>query len=186
MPRAVVRPDTLAAWKGPSLLIVNTDGRCSDDEPLSGYYFREARFLRTLEIEIDGEPPWLCEAAPRSPSTLSFAYVFPEVADFGGGGSGSSGNETPVNARGIPQRALALGVTYTATLDGLVVAVRVSNHAKESVECEFAWALDADFADIQEALSGRREQQADVRRETTDLGLTFTYGHDQLHYRSIV
>ncbi|SRR6266508_5775223 len=108
MTRAVVRPDTFAAWKGSSLLIVNTDGRCSDDEPLSGYYFREARFLRALEIEIDGEPPWLCEAASISPSQLSFTYVFPEIADFGGGGSGSAGDDTPVNARGIPQRALAM------------------------------------------------------------------------------
>lgn len=186
MPRVVVRPDTFAAWKGPSLLVVNTDGRCSDDEPLSGYYFREARFLRTLTIEIDREPLWPCEGASLSPSILSFAYVFPEIADFGGGGSGTAGDDTPVNARGIPQRALALAVTYTTRLDGLLVGVRVSNHARDTIECEFAFNLDADFADIQEALSGRREQQAEVRRDTTDLGLTFIYGHDQLHYRSAV
>src|SRR5438874_8218438 len=45
---ALIRPKTLCAWKGPSLLIVNTRGDCGDDEPLAGYYFRETRFLRTL------------------------------------------------------------------------------------------------------------------------------------------
>ncbi len=50
----------------------------------------------------------------------------------------------------------------------------MTNHGRESVECEFAFMLDADFADIQEALSGRREQHADVRRETNDLSRTVT------------
>ena len=60
---ARVRPDLLYAWKGPSLLLTNTRGECGVHPSLSGYYFREARFLRTLRVEIDGEPPWLCEAA---------------------------------------------------------------------------------------------------------------------------
>src|SRR3954470_13292083 len=106
MARATVRPDTLSAWKGASLLIVTTDGACRDEESLSGYYFREARFLKTLALEVDGEAPWPCEAASDSPSVLSFTYVYPEIAEFGGGGSGSAGDETPINARGIPQRAL--------------------------------------------------------------------------------
>ncbi|HTL43001.1 MAG TPA: hypothetical protein VL262_01595 [Vicinamibacterales bacterium] len=50
--RAIIRPDTLSAWKGASLLIVRTNGECSDGEPLSGYYFREARFLKTLRLTI--------------------------------------------------------------------------------------------------------------------------------------
>src|SRR5438067_5937308 len=130
MPRAVVRPDTLTAWSGPSLLIVTTDGQCREQQPLTGYYFREARFLRLLRLTIDGEPPWPCEASSVSPTVLSFAYVFPEVAEFGGGGSGWAGDDTPVNARGIPQRALAIEVTYTVAPDGLNLAVRVANHAK--------------------------------------------------------
>jgi hypothetical protein len=47
---ALIRSGQLYAWKGPSLLIVNQRGDCSDAEPLSGYYFREARFLRTLRF----------------------------------------------------------------------------------------------------------------------------------------
>ena len=31
MPLAVVRPDTLYAWSGTSLLVVNTRGECGED-----------------------------------------------------------------------------------------------------------------------------------------------------------
>src|SRR5207237_6154949 len=116
--------DTLSAWKGPSLLVVTTDGECGNAEPLSGYYFREARFLNTLRLTLDRQTPWLCEAASASPSVLAFTYVYPEIAEFGGGGSGSSGDEVPTNNRGIPQRALAIGVTYTVAPDGLIIDVR--------------------------------------------------------------
>ena len=75
MTTALVRPNILYAWKGPSLFITNTRGECGDDQRLSGYYFREARFLRTLRLEIDGDPPLLCEAAAISPDRLSFNYV---------------------------------------------------------------------------------------------------------------
>src|SRR2546429_9831180 len=83
---ALIRPKTLCAWKGPSLLIVNTRGDCGDDEPLAGYYFRETRFLRTLRFEVNGDEPWLCESASLEPATLAFTYAYPEVAEYGGGG----------------------------------------------------------------------------------------------------
>jgi glycogen debranching enzyme len=184
MARAIVRPDTLAAWMGSSLLIVTPDGECR--EGLTGYYFREARFLKTLRLTVDGERVWLCEGSAVSAAVLSFTYVYPEIADFGGGGSASSGDETPTNARGIPQRALAIQVTYTTKCDGLAVAITVANHASASLTFELAFDLDTDFADIQEALGGRREQDAGIRRETHDLGVVFAYGHDRLRYRSAV
>src|SRR5258705_11894816 len=54
MPSAAVRPDTLYAWSGPSLLVVHTRGECAEDQRLSGYYFRETRFLRVLQLRING------------------------------------------------------------------------------------------------------------------------------------
>ena len=67
---ALIRSKTLYAWKGPSLLIVNTRGDCGDDEPLAGYYFRETRFLRTLRFEVNGDEPWLCESASHERTRL--------------------------------------------------------------------------------------------------------------------
>src|SRR5688572_6609982 len=98
MARALIRPDTLYAWKGPSLLVVNTRGECGPDpstslgaspstplgagQGLSGYYFREARFLSTCRLEINGHPPWLCEGAAIEPDLLEFSYTFPEVTNY--------------------------------------------------------------------------------------------------------
>ena len=90
MPLASVRPDTLYAWSGTSLLVVNTRGECAEDQRLSGYYFRETRFLRTLQLRINGDPPWPCEAASIAPDTLAFTYVHPEINETSGGGSGQA------------------------------------------------------------------------------------------------
>jgi hypothetical protein len=84
MALALVRSDILCAWKGPSLLIVGMRGECSSKHPLSGFYFREARFLRTLRLEINGERPWLCEAASVNPESLAFNFVHPEIKQPGG------------------------------------------------------------------------------------------------------
>jgi glycogen debranching enzyme len=182
----LVRPQILYGWKGPSLFIVNTRGECGDDQTLSGYYFREARFLRTLRLAIDGDAPWLCEAASVEPHILSFTYAYPEVAEYGGGGSGQSGDDTPTNARGIPQRALAVRLVYIASLTGLTVHLTVTNHSKRRVTCELAWYVEADFADIQEAQSRRREQEATVETESGADCVVFQYQHRQLRYRSVV
>ena len=87
MPVALVRPGLLYAWKGPSLLITDSRGECGPATRLSGYYFREARFLSTLRLEINGDAPWLCEAAAIDPETLALNYVHPELTEPGGGGT---------------------------------------------------------------------------------------------------
>ena len=112
MPQALIRPDTVCAWTGPSLLVVTTRGECGPDLPLSGYYFREARFLSACRLEIDGQRLWLCEATSVDPDLLQFSYTFPEVARYGGGGSGQSGDDEPRNERGLPQRGLNVQLSY--------------------------------------------------------------------------
>lgn len=107
MALALVRPDILYAWKGPSLLIVGMRGDCSSDQPISGFYFRKARFLQTLRLEIDGERPWLCETAAVDPESLAFNFVHPEITRLGGGGTGQSQDDEPLDERGIPERSLA-------------------------------------------------------------------------------
>ena len=83
MPLAVVRPDTLYAWAGPSLLVVNTRGESAEDQRLTGYYFRETRFLRTLQLRVNGHIPWPCEAASLAPGTLHVVRQPPPEADAG-------------------------------------------------------------------------------------------------------
>jgi glycogen debranching enzyme len=182
MTRALIRPELLYAWHGQSLLIVNSRGECGPDDALCGYYFREARFLRTLRLEIDRKRPWLCEAAEEEPATLRLNYIHPELTEFGGGGSGQSQDEMTTDEHGIPHRALDLDLRYHVCLASLSVALDVTNRAGRTVDFEIAWVLDADFADIQEAQSGKREQQADVKVTAETCALCFAYHHPQLSY----
>jgi glycogen debranching enzyme len=168
------------------LLLVNTRGECHEDEPLSGYYFREARFLRTLRLEVNGRAPWTCEAAPLESDALAFTYIYPELTEFGGGGSGQSGDEVSTDAHGIPHRALSLRAVYRVSSTGLGVTLAIGNYSTRLIEADIAWSLDADFADIQEAHSGKREQDGGVRREANGDRLDFSYQHPQLRYRSTV
>jgi glycogen debranching enzyme len=183
---ALIRPGQLYAWKGPSLLLVNARGDCGDDEQLSGYYFREARVLRTLRLEINGRSPWPCEAVLAEPHTLAFTYIYPELMEFGGGGSGQSGDEGSEDADGVPHRALSIRVVHTVSVDRLTVGVTIVNHSTRDVDIDIAWVLDADFADIQEAHEGKRQQQGSVLRAGDGGQLTFSYQHPTLVYRSVV
>lgn len=186
MPVTLVRPRILYAWQGPSLVITDTKGECGTGEPLSGYYFREARFLRTLQLRIDGEEPWLCEASAAAASMLCFVYTYPEIAEYGGGGTGQSGDEVPQNRRGIPQRALSIEVNIAVRAHGLTVTTSIVSHAPSSITVEVTWLLGADFADIQEAQSSKREQNAKLNHSADGQSVSFAYRHDELRYKSLI
>ena len=186
MTLALVRPEILYAWNGPSLLIVNTRGECGPDQWLTGLYFREARFLRTLVLEINGQQPWLCEAASTDAASLAFTFVHPEITQPGGGGTGQAGDEEGVDARGIPERALDIRVRYQVRVNGLEISLAIANRARRPVTLDVAWKLGADFADIQEAQSGRREQEAPVDTSTGPQRLAFSYRHPELPFRTDV
>lgn len=184
MSPAFIRLNERYAWHGQSLLLTNGRGDFGDDNGLSGYYFREARHLRTLRLEINGEPPWLCEAAAADPASLHFSYVHPEMIEFGGGGSGQSQDEITRDAHGVPHRALDIQLAYEVGIASLEATLIVTNRAREPVTFDLAWIAGADFADIQEALGGRREQKASVDVRTDDARIEYRYTHDQLPYRT--
>jgi hypothetical protein len=112
MALAAVRPDILYAWRGPSSSITNTGGECGADQQLSGFYFRETRHVRTLVLEINGRRPWLCEAASPDPTSILLTFVYPEITQPGGGGTGQAGDEEGVDADGIPERSLDIRLSY--------------------------------------------------------------------------
>jgi glycogen debranching enzyme len=186
MPLASVRSDILYAWNGPSLLIVNTRGDCSSDQQLSGFYHHEARFIRTLALEIDGRPPWPCEAAALDPTSLSFNFVHPEITEPGGGGTGQAGDEEGIDAHGLPERSLDLSLTYRVGIERLEVSLAVANRARRRLQFELAWQVGADFADVQEAQAGRRQHDASVDLTPLDDRLELTYRHRRLPFRTHV
>src|SRR5687767_885911 len=185
MSPSFIRANERYAWHGQSLLVTNARGDCAADNALSGYYFREARHLRTLRLAINGEEPWLCDSATSDPESLHFSYVHPELAEFGGGGTGYSQDQTSRDAQGIPHRSLDLLLDYRLGIASLDVTLAITNRAREIVHLDLAWILDADFADIQEGF-GKREQSAAVSVTPGDAKLEFTYEHERLPYRTIV
>src|SRR6185437_9960282 len=162
-----VRSEQRFAWHGQSLLIMNARGECSDADSLTGYYYREARFLRQLRLVVDRTAPWLCETATESPVALVFSYVLPEMTTFGGGGSGVSGEVAITPPGAIPCRALDIRARYVVDIASLTARVTVINHGLTTVTFDAGWELAADFADIQEALGGQRQQNATVHAVVT-------------------
>ncbi len=177
---ARIRPEMLYAWRGPSLLIADNRGECGDDETLSGYYFRETRHLRTLRLEIDGQRPWLCETGSGTPEGIDLVFVHPEMQRFGGGGSGQADDGVGRDPHGIPYRALDLLVSYRVGIASLEISMLVTNRSREEVSCQLAWVLGADFADLQEAHAGERQQEGEVVSEVAEGGLRFLYRHPDL------
>src|ERR1043166_5676516 len=127
MAQAFVRADRLAAWSGGSLLVTTLEGRCDESVRLSGYYFREARFLSRCALTLNGDRPWLCEAAAGSPDQLDFTYVWPEIREYGGGGAGRSGDTVARNKDGIAHRAIEIRLSYEVTHARLLARATFAN-----------------------------------------------------------
>jgi len=183
---AHVRACQRYAWLGSSLLVTDERGECGERDQLSGYYYREARHLRTLRLEINATAPWLCADGSAGHDQLDFVYVYPELMRFGGGGTDVSDDTTWTDARGVSQRAIDLRLRLQMRLDGFDAELTVANHSRDSVTLGVAWALDADFADVQEAQAGRREQHADVCIEPQPAGVRFRYAHPELPLETLV
>jgi glycogen debranching enzyme len=153
---------------------------------LHGFFHREARFLSRIVPTINGTRPWLCEVAAVRPDLLSYVYVHPEITSPGGGGTGQSDDAEHVGADGLPERALELVLTYQLHVSYVNVELSVTNRARRAIEATVACALDADFADLLEAQSANREQNAPIAREATASQLSFVYQHEKLRYRTDV
>jgi len=186
MTQALIRPDLLYAWRGQSLFITDARGDCGDDQRLSGYYFREARHLRTLRLELNGCRPWLCEAAVEMPNAIAFNYVHPELANFGGGGTAESQGDVTTDEHGIPHRALDVRVRHEVGVASLHSSLAITNRSGRAVTVELSWALGADYADIQEAQEGERRQIADIEVVADAPTLQFAYRHSRLPYHTRV
>lgn len=179
-PLSHVLADTRYAWNGPSLLLTTVRGECSEKDFLTGFYFHEARHLSALRLEVNGARPWLCAASITSPHELDFVYVYPELTQFGGGGTDVSYDTSSQDAHGVIYRGIDILLRERVRLDGLDLALVLTNRTMRAANLEIAWTVAADFADMQEAFAGSRRQEAPVEREPLDGGVRFRYRHPQL------
>ena len=179
-PLSHVLADARYAWNGPSLLITTARGECSEHDFLTGFYFREARHLSVLRLEVNGAAPWLCADSITAQHQLDFVHVYPELTQFGGGGTDVSYDTSWHDAHGVIQRGIDIRVRERVRFDGLDIAVVFANRTRLAADLEIAWTVAADFADIQEVFAGARQQQAPVEREQIARGIRLRYCHPQL------
>jgi glycogen debranching enzyme len=178
--------DLPAAWLGPSLLITNHEGECGAAQPLTGFYVRETRHLATLRLEIDGVAPWCCERARPDAAQLAFIFVHPELARFGGGGSGAAGDEVTTDEHGIPHRALDLRLIYRLEPHRLRATLRLHNRSLAWVAPEVAFVVAADYADLLEAHEDRRQQEAPVAATVSEGVIRLRYEHPRLAFSTTI
>ncbi|MEX2535611.1 MAG: glycogen debranching N-terminal domain-containing protein [Trueperaceae bacterium] len=174
--RAHNHPEIHYAWRGPSVLVTDNQGRCGQEE-LTGYFFRETRYLHELRLQIDEEDPFPCSVAEVAPNALEFAQIYPPVESRGGGGSGSGGSG---RHHGILFRGLDLDLRYHVHPATLEVRLRITNRWDERAEFDLGWLLSADFAGTSEAQAGKRQQEAPVAIDPEEGGVRFRYTHEKL------
>lgn len=115
-----------------------------------------------LRLRLNGSPPCLCSEGELGHEVLSAVYVYPELTQFEGGGTDAAGDRDWNDDAGITRRSIDIRVQLCVTPRELIVALDLANRSRRRVRLDAAWQLSADFADLQEALSGKREQTAEV------------------------
>ncbi len=174
--RASNQPGIRYAWCGPALLVTNTEGGCGG-VPLTGFFFRETRFLCEMHFRINGEAALSGSIAEVDSRRIESSYLYPPVDEFGGGGSGSGGGEHG----GIPTRAVELRLVHEGRPASLRTSLVATNRTTDPVEFELAWTLAADFAEL-----GTTQPRAtpapdlQVQSEATDWGVLFRCLHPEL------
>ncbi|HEX6588569.1 MAG TPA: glycogen debranching N-terminal domain-containing protein [Longimicrobiales bacterium] len=154
------RDQLRCAWRGPSLVALGRAGWPADDA-LSGYWFRQTRFLSGLRLRLAGRDPDLCSTAEIAPEALEATFIHPEVSAGGGGGTGSGGTPGP---DGLLHRDIDVRVAYVVHPASLHVRVVLVNRWQSSVQLPVEWLLDADFVTVDEATfgAGAPERRIDV------------------------
>jgi glycogen debranching enzyme len=177
---ARVQPTHRYAWHGRSLLVTNERLECGEADDLTGYFFGETRHLRTLRLRINDATPWLCAEGEDGHAELAAVYIYPELTEFSGGGTDAADDWAWLNESGVTQRTIDIRCQLQVTPRDLVVVLAIANRSLHHVRLHVLWELSADFADIQEALSGRRQQTAPVESRCEGGELVFHYAHPEL------
>ena len=175
------RPEVQYAWRGPSMLIVDNEGHSGTGE-FQGYFFRETRFLEDLRLEIDRESAFVSSIARVAPHEIGVTYVYPKVPAEGPG-SGTGGQK---KVAGVLTRDLDLYLRYRVHPASLEAVLEITNRWQESTDVELAWALSADYVDLDGAKSGQRKQDAVVITEVVENGVNFRYQHEKLPFETHV
>jgi glycogen debranching enzyme len=146
-PLATQRADVQYAWRGPSILVVQNDGLFGQ-HPLSGFYFRQTRYLKEFSLSLNGASVYPCSVAEIAQNRLEAVFIFPEVRSGDGGGSGSGGRG---KRHGVLERSIDVLIIHEVHASFLEISIALTNRALDAVDLDINVAFNTDFATITEA-----------------------------------
>src|SRR5829696_779729 len=156
------------AYSGRSVLIADLAGRVTG-QGSEGFYVENTRLLSRHELTVDGRP---LEPVAASPVEGSALLAYAQVP------------EGPT----VPRGAVAIEMSCFVG-EGLREVLRLENYsARETARFALSIHLAADFADIEEAQQGRRQQTADVETcwDAARQELRFRYTHPRLDWAVVI
>lgn len=179
---ARVRPGELCAWKGASMLVVDTGGDMGGDG-LGGFYFHGTRFLQTMTLDINGEPPHRCSRGMANHDTLEIALIYPEVKSGGTGGSGSGMIE---KQHGVFERSLSCVMRLVVHPCAFEVELSIVNAWEDRARLSVGWVLDCDFQSLDDIQNRTHHDRGEVSTSEQERGVRFALDNDRLGFATSV
>jgi hypothetical protein len=178
--RLRVDPERVRAHCGRHILSLNRQGLIEPEK--DGYYYNATRFLSRFNLSTAGTRAKPVSCANIEPHATVAYYLVPTPA---GRRAAPPGDDDPSGGE-IVAKGIEIEVD-TFVGGGFHCDVFVTNRGLAEATVPLDFALDADFADIEEVTSGRRRQDAPVTRrfEASAEGkgeLSLTYAHPKLNH----
>ncbi|HEY9855338.1 MAG TPA: glycogen debranching N-terminal domain-containing protein [Stenomitos sp.] len=172
-------PETLVAYQGHSICITGVHGHVK--QGIEGFYQHNTRFLSRMIARVDGCDPHFVSANPVDAYSFIAYYLCPHP---GGREAGPPDDPDPTGGE-IVKSAIELQVNRFVG-NGMHQDVCLTNHALSEAEVELEWEFDADYADLTEAVEGKRTQFAPVEVAWQEGELRFAYRHPELPHATLV
>ena len=165
------------------MLVTNIDGHI-DANGIEGFFLHQTRFLSRFRAKIEGSDPKFVSGNAVEHHSITAYYLAPTPV----GAAAGPKRDAEGDATGeVVQKGIELQVN-AFTGGGLHVDLIVTNHAMREADVTLTLHLDADFADFNECLAGKRQQTAIVERAFAAAPgggtLDLTYLHPKLDLAS--
>ena len=182
--RRQVRPEDLIVHQGFAVLATDRAGAVTGGK--QGFFLHQTRYLSRFGVEVDGQAPTSASAGTVEHHSLVAYHLAPSPA---GAAAGPKRHDAGASAGEVARKAIELQVAMFVG-GGLHIDLVLTNHGMAGTEVTLGLDLTADFADLNEVLAGKRQQDAPVERVWTAAGgggaLHLRYTHPELDLRTTV
>ena len=156
--RCSVRPSDLITHRGYAVLVTDTRGWISAGK--EGFFFHQTRYLSHFSMAIQGSEPQFISANTVDHHFLTAYHFAPSPA---GGAAGPTPDNDSSTGGELVQKGIEIQIN-TFVGEGLHLDIVVTNHALVQTTVSMALDFKADFADLNEAQAGKRQQNGLVER----------------------